>query len=709
MKKTSLAFILALFLPLALQSQLIDYYQKPLQFERSRDFDAQHYLIKIDLDIKNKAFQGENTLILKSLRDGLESCVLDAEDFSVSSVLNNWGEPLKFEQGDKKLTVHLYRPFAYGETFSFTVFYKGQNPEQGLEFFEKTEDHPALVYSNSWPDGVHHWFPCYDYPNDKVTNEIIATVKQGNKVCANGRLLSISEDQAKETVTYHWSQELPHSPYLIFLAAAPYVVIRDSYGTLPINYWVYPQHEQDALRSYKNTPKMMEFFNRIYGYEYPWVKYDQVSCPLGGGAESTSATAMTHRIIHDERAEQDYSSIGIVSHELAHQWWGDLITLRTWAHAWMNEGFGTYSDYLYFRYERGEDEGAINLEGKKNGYLREAKTRYLRPIVIDHYNRPGDHFDAHSYRKGACVLHMLRFMVGDKPFFRILKHFLHTHAFDVVDTRDFMNSVKAVTGQNLDWFFEQWIFKPGHPIFDISHSWDENTQSIKLTVNQIQDTTQRIPVFKTPVIIGIWTEKGKEPHKIWIKRDREEFEFRSEQKPLMVRFDEGNYLLKEWTFLKDKEELIYQMQHDDVMGRKWAAGQLLRFKDDREVVKRLKECAQKDVFWAVRRAAVETLGMIEDRELIGLLEQTCTDENSKVRAAALNALGDFKSTDLAEFFKQRFAQDDSYFAQAAALEAIGKTGDRNQARFLKKAAEMPSYRNVIRNAAQKALKQLEED
>jgi len=206
LKKTSLAFILALFLPLALQSQLIDYYQKPLQFERSRDFDAQHYLIKIDLDIKNKAFQGENTLILKSLRDGLESCVLDAEDFSVSSVLNNWGEPLKFEQGDKKLTVHLYRPFAYGETFSFTVFYKGQNPEQGLEFFEKTEDHPALVYSNSWPDGVHHWFPCYDYPNDKVTNEIIATVKQGNKVCANGRLLSISEDQAKELSLIHISE-----------------------------------------------------------------------------------------------------------------------------------------------------------------------------------------------------------------------------------------------------------------------------------------------------------------------------------------------------------------------------------------------------------------------------------------------------------------------------------------------------------------------
>ncbi len=709
MKKTIFVMIVALFSPQVLQSQLIDYYQKPLQFERSRDFDALHYLIKIDLDITNKAFQGETTLTLSSLQDGLERCTLDAEDFSISSVLSNWGEPLKFEQSDNKLTVHLSSPLAYGEIISFTVFYKGQNPKQGLEFFENTDEHPALVYSNSWPDGVHHWFPCYDFPNDKVTNEIIATVKKGNKVAANGRLISITENKAEDTVTYHWSQELPHSTYLIFLAAAPYVIIRDAYGTLPINYWVYPQHAQDALRSYKNTPKMMEFFNRIFGYDYPWAKYDQVSCPLGGGAESTSATAMTHRIIHDERAEQDFSSIGIVSHELAHQWWGDLITLRTWAHAWMNEGFGTYSDYLYYRYERGEDEGAINLEGKKNGYLREAKTRYLRPVVIDHYDKPGDLFDTHSYRKGASVLHMLRFLVGDEAFFRTLKYFLHTHAFEAVDTHDFMKAVKTVTGQNLDWFFEQWIFKAGHPIFDISYTWDEKVKILELTVNQKQDISQGIPVFKTPVIIGIWTDKGKESHKIWIKHSEEVYEFKAEHKPLMVRFDVGNFLLKEWTFLKDQAELIYQMQQDDVMGRKWAAGQLLRYKDNQEVVSSLEECARKDAFWAVRLAAVETLEKITDHRPIEFFKHKCTDENSKVRAAALAALGNLGSPELAEFFKERFAQDDSYVAQAAALEAIGKTGDKNQTVFLKKAAQMPSYRNLIKNAAQKALELLEKN
>ena len=178
-----------------------------------------------------------------------------------------------------------------------------------------------------------------------MTNEIVATVSTTLKVGANGRLVSVSEDKAAGTVTYHWSQDLPHSTYLIFLAAAPYVVVPDAYGTLPMNYWVYPKDAAKAVPTYGKTPKMMAFFNRTFGYDYPWQKYDQISVPSGGGAESTSATAMTHRIMVDEKNEPEFSPIGIVSHELAHQWWGDLITLRSWAHTWLNESFATYSDY----------------------------------------------------------------------------------------------------------------------------------------------------------------------------------------------------------------------------------------------------------------------------------------------------------------------------------------------------------------------------
>ena len=453
-------------------AQQVDWSKKPLQSERSRAYDALHYRIAITLNLEEQSFAGETTVTLTSLGDGLETVVLDAEEFTVTKVVTEWGEPLEFSQSEKELSVRMRRPLMRGETRSFTCTYRGRDPKQGLRFVAETADNPALVFSDSWPNRVHHWFPCFDYPNDKVTNEIVATVSATLKVGANGRLVSVAEDKAAGTVTYHWSQDLPHSTYLIFLAAAPYVVVPDAYGTLPVNYWVYPKDAAKAVPTYGKTPKMMEFFNRTFGYDYPWQKYDQISVPSGGGAESTSATAMTHRIMVDEKNEPEFSPIGIVSHELAHQWWGNLITLRSWAHTWLNESFATYSDYLYFRHDRGDDEGALNLQGKLQAYLREAKTRYVRPIVTDRYDQPGDMFDSHAYPKGALVLHMLRQQLGDAAFFETLKHFLHRYAFEPVDTGDFIRSVKTVTGQNLDWFFDQWLFKPGHPVFDVRSEWD---------------------------------------------------------------------------------------------------------------------------------------------------------------------------------------------------------------------------------------------
>ena len=480
-------------------AQQVDWSKKALQSERSRAYDALHYRVAITLNLEARSFAGETTVTLTSLRDGLETVVLDAEEFTVTKVVTEWGEPLEFAQSEKELSVRLRRPLMRGETRSFTCTYRGRDPKQGLRFVAETADNPALVFSDSWPNRVHHWFPCFDYPNDKVTNEIVATVSATLKVGANGRLVSVTEDKAAGTLTYHWSQDLPHSTYLIFLAAAPYVVVPDAFGTLPVNYWVYPKDASKAVPTYGKTPKMMEFFNRTFGYDYPWQKYDQISVPSGGGAESTSATAMTHRIMVDEKNEPEFSPIGIVSHELAHQWWGNLITLRSWAHTWVNESFATYSDYLYFRHDRGDDEGALNLQGKLNAYLREANTRYVRPIVTDRYDQPGDMFDSHTYPKGALVLHMLRQQLGDAAFFDTLKHFLHRYAFEPVDTGDVIRSVKTVTGQNLDWFFDQWLFKPGHPVFDVRSEWDPARKVVVLTVAQVQDFARGIPVFRVPV------------------------------------------------------------------------------------------------------------------------------------------------------------------------------------------------------------------
>ncbi|MDH4220813.1 MAG: M1 family metallopeptidase, partial [Candidatus Aminicenantes bacterium] len=325
-----------------------------------------------------KAFWGTNTITLTPLKDDFRECVLDAEELTVDSVKAPDGASLEFEQTNRHLIVRLPDAYNYGEEIHFTVIYHATDPKHGLFFDEVRPSNPRMVSTISWPEYAHHWVPCYDYPNDKVTHEFIITVKDMLKVLGNGRLVRVVEDKQNGTKTFHWSQELPHSTYLFLLAIGPFAVIEDSLGPLPVNYWVYEKDVEDAKWIFKKTPYMIEFFNKIYGYEYPWAKYDQVISPrMGGGAENTTATLLGQGVIHDKRAEQDFSWEKTIAHEVAHQWWGDLITLRSWEHTWLNESFGTYSDYLYTRYDRGEDEGAYDLLRKKNQYLREANTRYM--------------------------------------------------------------------------------------------------------------------------------------------------------------------------------------------------------------------------------------------------------------------------------------------------------------------------------------------
>lgn len=717
----AVVLLLAQTFPFDAFAQKIDVYARPLRAERSRDYDALHYRIALRFDETQKTFWGENTITLTPLAEAFNTCVLDAELLKVTSVSDANAQPLSFTQTDSSVSIALNRTYHYGDTLSFTVAYISVNPQPdpkkygmspdydlGLDFKEATSDNPQLINTLSFPEGARHWFPCNDQPNDKAANELLVTVRKEYSAISNGRLLGVKEDQARATKTFHWSQELPHSTYLFVLAAGPYVMLKDSLGALPINYWVYPSAVKDAMRSFHRTPEIIAFFNREYGYDYPWVKYDQITIPgIGGGAESTSATVVGQSTIHDERAEQDFPSHWLVAHEAAHQWWGDLVTMRTWSHTWINESFATYGEHLYSKHLYGADEGALNLEDKKNAYLREARERYQRPIVFDRYVFPNENFDSHTYPKGAALLNTLRWLMGDKPFQRALSHFLHKHAFQAADTYELMTAIKEATGQNMDWFFEQWIFKAGHPIFEVSYEWDESAQQLRLNVQQTQQTSEWIPIFKTPVQVGVVTAAGKTTHKLWLDEKEERFELSCSAQPLLVRFDEGNFLVKELTFKKSTEELLYQLKHDDVIGRMWAASELKAFSSQAEALAALQTAAESDSFWAVRRSAIETLGSLQRAELSSFFKKKSADPKSRVRVAALKALGDLKQRSLVKFFEERFAREDSYLAQAEALRSLGKCGDKSSLPFLARAAKMTSPRNVIRNAAEEARKMIE--
>jgi aminopeptidase N len=711
----------ALLLPRLLHAQQVDVYNRPVHYERSHDYDVVHYQIRLTFNLNSQSFWGDTTITLRPLRDDFSVCVLDAETFTVGKVEMEDHKPLRFEQTRTSLIVYLPHTYEYGQQLSFKVFYREDNPhvdpqqygmpkdyDVGLTFKSATANHPQLANTLSFPEGAHHWFPCYDHPDDKSTSDVIATVDQPDEVISNGRLVSVTEDRKRKQRTFHWSEEKPIATYLLVLVVGPYVKVEDHLGNLPVDYWVYAQDLPDARRSFHNTPEMIRFFSDEFGFPYPWVKYDQIILPhFSGGAESTSATVVGDGIIHDAKADPDFPSDWLVAHELAHQWWGDLVTMRDWSQAWLNEGFATYFQYVYTRHELGNDEGALDLENKINQYLREAHDRYERPVVFDRWNFPNDNFDRHVYEKGAAVLDMLDWIMGDKDFLRALSYFLHKHAFQSVDTHDLEKAITDSTGQVCDWFFNEWVYKAGHPVFEVSYEWNESAKSVVLQATQVQQTSDWVPIFQMPVIIGITTASGKHSYKVWIRQRQEHFEFECREKPLLVRFDEGNHLLKEMTFPKTLDELVYQLRHDDVIGRMWAASQLSQNLVDSNATMALRQSVVEDPFWAVREKALVALAPSLGITDVSFLKERALDPKSAVRAAALRVLGNLHNHSLESFFQDRYNRDNSYVAEAEALRSIGKSGDSSAIPFLQSASHVRSPRNLIHSAAEEAIQMVE--
>ncbi len=578
------------------ETVLPDIYQRPVQSERTRVMDVLGYDVRLDVDLDSERFSGRNQVRAVSLRDTLDRVSLDAEQLEVTEVWGRYGENLAFSQDGGTLTVRLSFTATWGDTLQFTVSYRGEGSRPGFFFDEPSDEHPRLLTTDSWPDEARYWVPCWDDPADKATQRMSITAADSFQVLSNGRLDSTASDTARGVATWYWNQDTPHATYLWMLAVGPYEVVRDSLGSLPVRYWVYPRHAPRAREIFGRTPSMIRYFEDLFGVPYPWAKYDQVTTPhMGGGAEATSATILGQGVYPEDGAEPGFGWQQVIAHEIAHQWWGDLVTMREWSHTWISESFATYSDHLYTRQVRGPAEGAWDLKQKKDRYLRQARTEYMRPIVFDRYTEPEQNFDAHTYPKGAAVLHMLRFVLGDEPFFRVLNRFLTDHAYESVDTGDFIRTVTDVTGRDLSYFFDQWLFRPGHPVFEVSTRWvgaggdttgrpgapgtgaggASGPGTLELEVAQVQEVGAGIPLYRIPVDIGFYTLEGRRIERVHLEGELTRRSFPLPEQPLMVRFDEGNRLLKEWTFPKSVGSLIYQLEFDDVVGRAWALEQLV--------------------------------------------------------------------------------------------------------------------------------------
>jgi aminopeptidase N len=679
---------------------------------RNRTFHVVHYKIEVSFDEQKKMVNGKAAITLVPFLSEFKNVELDAEQLDIHSVTVGADKPVRYEVEPKMLVVHLDKPYSYGDTITVSIEYSC-TPKKGLYFTQPDSGYPDKHWQ-IWSQGEdmdnHFWFPCYDFPNDKATSEMIATVRKGYTVVSNGELVSVKENKKDSTKTFHWRENKPHSSYLITIAAGDYTILHDRAGKLPLQYYVFREDTADARMCFRQTPDMIKFFNEKIGYSYAWEKYAQILITdfIEGGMENTSATSLLDwATVYDARERLDNSPTGLIAHELAHQWWGDVVTCKDWRHLWLNESFASYFDPLYHEYWLGKDEFQLMMFNNQQAGIYIDTTVGRKPIVsVGSYG-------TNIYPRGAAVLHMLRFVLGDQLFWKSLKHYITKHQFTPVETNDLKVAIEEVTGQNLAWFFEQWVYKAGHPIFDVKYRWSDSAKAIFLSVKQTQKMDSLTGVFRTPVDIEITSASGSVTQRVNILTRDTTFVLPSELKPQLVIFDKGDWILKEVKFDKPNDEWQYQAEAaGGSVDRTLAVRALSAGRDKDSFVPLFSRVSSKDAFWNVRREGIFALGKVKTandslkEQIKKALTGASKDPKSSVRSAALTQLGKLRGGDVVTVLTGALT-DSSYSVVSTALRALAEADSLGAKQKLSEFLDRPSYRNTVANAALDALAKLD--
>jgi aminopeptidase N len=698
-------------LPALAQSQEPEITAPPVQWTRSHNYDVQHYQIKVSFDWKEKSVTGETTITLKPFPNDLSEVEFDAGQMDIQAVKLAQGTPLKFRYvNNQKLIVTLDKKYTANSKLAITINYVAKPVNsQALAFITPTETdktRPYQIWSQGEAQANHYWFPCYDAPNDKATSEVIATVEDKFQVISNGKLISVQANPVKKTKTFRWLMNQPFSSYLISIIVGEYAELKDRFKNTPVSSFVYKNQVQDARVSLGKLPQMVAYFSKKLDYDYPYAKYAQVMVrDFPGAMENITATTMTDTAVHDKRAHMDLSSDDLIAHELSHSWFGNLLTCRDWSELWLNESFATFMEGVWTEYDKGRDDYLYQIYNNQQTYFRSWNGGLRRPIVTNLYYDPDSLFDAYAYPRGGSVINMLRFVLGEEMFWKAIRHYIKKYQWQNVETQQLVVAIEEATGQNLQWFFDEWLYKMGHPEFEITKTYDEGAKTVKLEVKQTQKPDEQrkwfaSPAFFTmPVDVAITTASGEKVHRIFINKAEQAFSFAVDGKPLIVNFDKGNYLIKEVKFNRSDDELAYQLLHDsDVMGRMLAAIELKAHKNE-AMIKAIAQAATKDKFYGVRLEAALALAEIKTDAAKAALLEVLKDSNSQVRRAAIKGLGDFNDASLADLFIKLINTDQSYFVVADAARALGQTESPKAFDTLIAASKMDSWNGTIRAGA----------
>lgn len=683
-------------------------------FARSKDYELQHSKIALKFDVEQKKVIGDVTHTLTVLRDSTNKLAFDSVGLTIQSVTVNKAAT-KFETTATKLLVPLSSAAKKGDKFEVEIKYEGKTTK-GAYFILPDKDYPAQpkeIWTQGESEDTRFYLPTYDYPNDRLTTETILTVPATWLTVANGKLVGV-KDAGDGMKTWTWQESLPSSTYLITVVAGEFDEVKDTWRGKPVTYYA-PKGRGDRLKiNYGRTPQMLELFSKKLGVEYPWEKYAQsmVDDFVAGGMENSSATTNTSSSLVHPLLAPEYATgqDPLISHELGHQWFGDLVTCKDWGNIWLNEGFATFMEYLwtesYFPKDQSEYERLENIRewfGQSN--------LWAKPIVRHDFDDSSE-FDGNAYGKGGMVLYMLRHQLGDDAFFRGLKHYLEVNRGKNVVTDDLVKAIEEETHVNVDQFFTQWVYGAGAPKFDLSYTYDDAKHQVTLKVKQTQKIEGRVGLFRIPVDVEITTATGAKEYPITVSKAEEAFALPADAAPAMVLFDKGGHILKEAEFHKEKKEWLYQLQNaSELSDRADAVEALAKLKDDSDVDAALGEALHSDKAWGVRVTAAEALGKRKTPAAAKQLLDALNSANEPwVRNRIAAALGSFKDNAEVAAKLDAIAKDDKSFrTRAAALQALGKLKAPKALATLNAAVADDSPDNFLRNAALRAMGPLGDD
>jgi aminopeptidase N len=684
------------------------------RYAPDRLVDLTHIALVLEVDPAARTVAGTATLQAKAVAPGVDHVELDAVELAIEQVTVD-GAARPFRHDGKRLRIELGTPRAIGDSFAIAVTYRGA-PRRGLYFIAPDEGYPkkpVQAWTQGQDEDSRYWFPCVDTPNEKATSELTVTVPSALFALSNGLLVSDRTNGDKRTL--HWKLDVPHSCYLVTLAVGDFAAIETTWRDVPVVYYVERGREAEAERTLARTPKMLELFSERFGVTYPYPRYAQVFVAdfIFGGMENTSATTLTDSVLLDERAALDYDVDALVAHELAHQWFGDLVTCRDWGEGWLNEGFATYSEYIWREHHEGRDAADLELDEWREQYFGEDAGRYRRTIATKLYDEPIDIFDHHLYEKGGRVLHMLRHVLGDAAFWRALAHYLGKHRHGVVESRDLARAVEEATGRNVDWFFSQWVIDgAGHPELEVGVRWDASHSLAVVTIEQKQKVDARTPLFRIPTTMRFRIGERDVDVPLEVVEPRHVFHLRLEAEPVQAIFDPGAVVLASVKQEKPEPVWIAELAGATLAIDRGAAAHALARRGGPAAERALGESLDRDPYWAVRATAAQGLGTLRSTSARDrLVRALVAERHPRARRAIARALGDFTFDAAAGSALAQIVErgDASYFVEAEACLALGKTRTPRAGELLRAAATRESFTDVIRQHAYRGLAEARDD